>query len=399
MNGNSNLFLPPNTKVEGKKIKFNAETAGAADGRQFPAINRNGPVVLDTRAPIVELGLLGQMVTFDRTKLSKTTVMNSVSHVNVLKRNNIPITEADLTHNTVALLDRLVDGRGNLLSTDYKRQIGMTIKRLYPNANINLSTYNSTRRRRNRMEAFTNQANHSGVDYVHAVRLVRDECVNILLMSHTRQSIDDLGMYDAAIAVLLTISTSLRIKELLQLRMNHIPDILESKQITIHSKSNKNVRSVAPNDLLVNVFQTIQVLRPLVRANIQAKNNRNIRPQIERFNDGYLLISSDDFMTKKLKDIAAMAGAATTLTTFGFNTFRRYITSTLIEGGGHYIAQSMNNHSNLNTTLDHYNVVGPESMQTVYRNLFDTMNQIDNSKGEQKLLPKSEKSEFGAGAL
>lgn len=345
---------------------MNSKNKFKFDGEQQ---NDNASVILDTNAPFVELGTLGQMVTFDRTKLSKITVLNSVSHINVLKRNNIPITEAALTHNTIAMLDRLVDRNGNLLSTEYKRQIGMTIKRLYSNASINLSAYNSARRRKNRMEAFTNQKNESGSTYVEAIRLVRDESVNILVLTFDRGAIDDLGLYDAALAVLLTIATSLRIKELLQLRLSHMPDILANQQITIHSKSNKNVRSIAPNNLLVYMFKVIQVLRPYVRNNIVSKSNRNIRPQIERFNDGYLLISSDDYMTKKLKDIAAMAGASNTLKTFGFNTFRRYITSTLIEGGGHYIAQAMNNHSSLNTTIDNYNVVGPESMETTYTGL------------------------------
>lgn len=333
------------------------------------------PVVLNVNGPAVDVGILGQLVSFDRTKLSKTTIQNSVSHINLLKRNQIPITEEDLTHNTVQMLDSVVDSKGRSLSMDYKRQIGMTIKRLFPNANINLSAYNAMRRRRNRLEAFNNQ-NGNAVEYVQAVKLVRDQCVSILKMVSERNAIDDLGMYDASLAVLLTIGSSLRIKELLQLKLDHIPNILNNHRITIHSKSNKNVRSIAPNNLLINVFKTVDVQRPLVMQNIRMKNNKNIQPQIARFNDKYILISSDDFMTKKLKHIAAMANVPGALKTFGFNTFRRYITSTLVEGGGHFVAQTMNNHSNLNTTLDHYHVVGPESMQRTYNNILQSMDTL-----------------------
>lgn len=339
---------------------------------------KSTPVVLDVRAPHVDIGALGQLVSFDRTKLSKTTVQNSVSHINVLRRNGVTIDEVNLTHNTVDMLDRLVDRKNKPLTMDYKRQIGMTIKRLYPNARINLSKYNVDRRRRNRLEAFNTQ-NDSAIQYVQAVKMVRDQSINVLRMAQNQQAVDDLGLYDAAVAVLLTIATSLRIRELWQLRLEHMPEILKSQRITIHSKSNKNVRSIAPNDLLKHVFTTIEQQRPLVTNNIAMKNNQNIRQQIERLNSHYILISSDDFMTKKLKDLAAMAGVTAALPTFGFNTFRRYITSTLVEGGGHYVAQSMNNHSNLDTTLDHYLVVGPESMQRTYKNLLEAIDDVDTA--------------------
>lgn len=333
-------------------------------------------VEIDVRSGQMDIGMLGHMVSFDRTKLSKTTILNSKSHINVLKRNEIPLTEESLTHNTVMMLDTLKDSHGKLLSMDYRRQIGMTIKRLYPRANIDLGVYSEVRRRKNKPNVFTSPESNA-VHYVEAIKLVRNQCVSIMKTASERKSIDDLGMYDAAIAVLLTISTSLRIKELLQLRLDHIPDILANQRITIHSKSNKNVRSIAPNALLLRVFEAVQALRHLVAQNIKMKVNRNAEPQVKRFNAQYIIISSDDYMTKKLKHIAAMAGVRNALPTFGFNAFRRYITSALIEGGGHYVAQTMNNHSSVNTTLDHYNVVGPEAVQRAFGNLL-------NQKQDQK---------------
>ncbi|AYP97908.1 VLF-1 [Mauternbach virus] len=312
---------------------------------------------------------IGAVSTFDATKLSNSTLRSSASHIRTLKRNNIPIDESSLTLNTVHMLDRLVDTRGKVLTDQYKRQIGLTIKRMYPHSKISLDQYNNSRHR-------TSRTRMSSDKFVTEIRMIRDATTDILNSINIRNMVDDLGQYDTCISILLTISTSLRINEILQLQIDHIPKIEANEPVPIKSKSSNKPRFIAPNELLLNVFQTINRQRMLVRNNIYAKKDDHAsKYQIQRFNDGYLVISSEDYMRKKLHEIAASLGINSSI--LGFNIFRKHITSVLTSNGGHFIAQSLNNHSSINTTLDHYNVVTPQAAEMTFDALVGKFNSLD----------------------
>lgn len=308
--------------------------------------------------------------TFDPTKLSKSTLISSASHIKTLKRNNVSLDESTLAYNTVEILDRLKDKNGKPLDSMYKRQIGMTIKRMFPDRHINLGKYNKDRSKAR--HANTRLSSETVVD---SLQKIIDRSSVIIRQVYSLSEIDDLALYDTCLSVLLSISTSLRINELHQLRLVHLPRIQNSEPVDIVSKSNRNSRVIMPNNMLLSVFEAIITQRPKVRQTIVLKRLEFASQfHIRRYNQGYVLINSIDYLRKKLKELSASLLIQNQ--TLGFNLFRKYITSELVEGGGHLVAQSMNNHSSLNTTLTHYNVVGPQAVQKTYNDLVGKLDSV-----------------------
>lgn len=326
---------------------------------------------------LVEVMLrLGSKSTYDPNLLSKSTVASSNSHLRTLKKNNIAINE-QLTRDTSKMLDRLTNRNGDLLDDQYKRQIGMTIKRLFPNKDIDLSKYE-----KNRSKSRKSTTRLSSEHYVSSLKQIIDRVAYIIQDVYITKRVEDLGLYDTCIAILLTISTSLRINELLQLRITHIAQILDKQPINIGSKGRKDIRIIAPTNMLKGVFEAINAQRTKVYENISVKKlDYATQYQLDRYKNGFLLINSIDYMRKKLKELAASLTIKTQ--PLGFNSFRKYITSILVEGGAHLVAQSMNNHSSLNTTLNHYNVVAPQTVQNTFDALFNNTKQKESNSVEK----------------
>nr|WDA64846.1 vlf-1 protein [Oryctes rhinoceros nudivirus] len=217
-------------------------------------------------ATIAELLTIGSNASFDPTKLSTSTLQSVVSHIKTLKRNGISIDEQTLTIDTERLLDRLYDKKGNLLNDAYKRQIGMTIKRLFPQADISLQQYNrahnESRKRKTRTSSDT---------FMNSVRVLRDATLNIIQDVYIHKRVDDLGQYDACLGVLLTLCTSLRIEEVRHLKLTHIEKIRDNQPIGIKSKQSYATRVISPNNLLDATFTTILKQRPYVVHSINVK--------------------------------------------------------------------------------------------------------------------------------
>lgn len=340
-------------------------------------------------ATLSELVTLGENSSFDPTKLSTSTLKSIISHINTLKRNNISIDEQTLTINTVQLLDRLLDLKGKPLSDSYKRQIGMTIKRLYPKADISLKPYNKSHNDSRRNKSRTRISSDS---FIESVRKVRDATISILQTVDIQRRIEDLGQYDACLAALLTLCTSLRIEEVRHLKMFHIDKIRNNQTIGIKSKQSYASRVIAINDLLEATFSTIERQRQYVKDNIAIKKyDHASRYQEYRLESDYIIMSTADYMRKKLHEIAASVGV--NIETFGFTVFRKLTTTVLIEGGGFLTAQTMNNHSTLNTTLEHYNMQTSKSVQKTYDDLNLATSILEDvetpsAKNAQELLSK-----------
>lgn len=310
---------------------------------------------------ITTMVTLGRISTLDVTKLSESTMRSIASHIRILERNGITLTEDNLTQNTSKMLDTLRDKQNQPLTESYKRQIGMTIKRLFPGHNIDLSKYNISRNplARTRLQS---------PDFTIQISKVLDTASVYLKKAYASNILEDLAMYDTCHAILLSCSTSLRINEILQLRMLEMEQIKNNKPINIKNKHHTGARVVAPNDLLLSIFRGITANRQKVADAIRRRSDpTTLRHHTERFEAGCLITSSEDYMRKKLHVLAATNHLLTMK--LGFNSFRKYITTTLVEGGGHLAAQAMNNHSTLNMTLDHYNVLGPQASEKTYSQL------------------------------
>lgn len=321
---------------------------------------------------------LGAITSIDVTRLAPTTLSSIISHIRTLQRNNIAISRVSLGEDPIGLLDSLHDLKGRPLSADYKRQIGMTIKRLYPDLKFSLSQYKTES-----YNSETRRASSSFFDIVRAIiKHAAEELARIDADRTHKQSIgEDLSIYDTCIAILITSCTSLRINEIYDLQMTHIDQIRNLQPVSIHSKGGKSLRNIVPNEILLKVFVIIERNRDRC---IVGVNQTHIRTAVrthyvKRLKTNSIILSSVDFMRKRLRELAAsIKDVAINIGTrsLGFNMFRNFVSSVLSEGGGHEIAQSLNNHSSVNTTLDHYTVVGPSAAEATFEKLNRLMDEI-----------------------
>lgn len=316
---------------------------------------------------------LGAATSIDVSKLSSSTLSSVLSHVRTLRRNGVELSREALGNDTVDTLNGLRDIKGRLLSSDYKRQIGMTIKRMFPDLQINLSQY--------KVNAYNTETRRASSEYLEVARKLLVRAAKTLTkIDGQRGPIDEqLSVYDTCIAILITSSTSLRIHEIMDLQMSHIKRIRDQEPISIRSKGGKNLRNVVPNDILLAVFSIVERNRD--RCKVGANNNAvraNVKAYYaQRLRKDYIVLSSVDFMRKRLRELAAMNECGRIGDrSLGFNMFRSFVSTVLTEGGGHIIAQALNNHSSVNTTIDHYNVVGPRAAESAYDRLDELMREV-----------------------
>lgn len=325
-----------------------------------------------TSARYKALTEIGAASSFDPRRLSSATVESMVSHINLLKRNEVPITKAALTADPVRLLDTLVTSKGKRLTPLYKLQIAATLRRMYPNdVSIDLRKYNVARK--------SKATRVSSQPFMQAVRRIIDAASVIIKQAYVEDEIDDLATYDTALVVLLSSCTSMRVSELYQLKITDIDTIRRNEPVVVHSKGARagRRRVISPNDLLLTVFAAVQEQRE--KAQRAAANslatNRSPRFKAQRVSSHFILLTSVSHMRRKLKEIAASFGVHLSFAdgvnepdghTMGFNAFRKYITTMLVDGGGHTVAQAINNHTNLNTTLSNYHVLSAESAEATF---------------------------------
>lgn len=326
-----------------------------------------------TSARYKTLTEIGAASSFDPLRLSSATVESMVSHVNLLKRNNVPITKEALTADPVRLLDSLVTGKGKRLTPLYKLQIAATLRRMYPNdVSIDLRKYNTARK--------SKATRVSSQPFMQAIRRIIDAASVIVKQAYVQDEIDDLATYDTALVVLLSSCTSMRVSELYQLKIADMETIRRNEPVVVHSKGARagRRRVISPNDLLLTVFSAVQEQRE--KAERSAANslatNRSPRYKAQRVSAHFILLTSVSHMRRKLKEIAASFGVHLADGpnepdghTMGFNAFRKYITTMLVDGGGHTVAQSINNHTNLNTTLSNYHILSAETAEAAFNRI------------------------------
>lgn len=90
------------------------------------------------------------------------------------------------------------------------------------------------------------------------------------------------------------------------------------------------------------------------RATGNAGHNRHSEYRTDRLRDNYVFVMSVSQLQKWLKQFAVMFSV--NLSNLGFNMFRKYITTLLIGGGGHTLAQFVNAHSNVNMIITNYDL-------------------------------------------
>lgn len=312
---------------------------------------------------------LGAVSSIDLAKLSDSTITSMLSHIRTLQRNHVGIDFESLTTNTVSVLDKLKDTHGKPLNRAYKRQIAMTIKRLYPSVDINIKPFS-----KHEQKATTRLM--SG-DFVRVIGELVTRSTKVIRSAYT-EDIADLAIYDTCLTIILTVGTSLRIQEIHDLKMSHIKLIRDERPIPIRSKGYQNLRMIAINSLLDMAFVAIEYQRDAVKRCLSKETRiRANQKHQARFDAGYIIVTSIDFMRKKLRELSSGIENLDATQSFGFNIFRKYITTVVTEQGGHKIAQAMNNHSSESTTVNHYNVVSRVAAEKTYDRIFELIDAVD----------------------
>lgn len=307
---------------------------------------------------------LGAVALFDKSLLASNTLSSMIAHCNLLERNDVQLSAQTFrdANTTYRILDSLVGINNKPLSEGYKRQIAITIQRIFK-IKLNLRRYK-------KQEGQTRKARLENSEYMKLIDRIVDQAGKVLATPLVER--DELGLNDAATAVLLTITTCLRIRELCSLTMTHLEKILAGETVHIQTKTGVG-RNITNSGLLLLIIKGIQRKRGEIRKTIEfmvslRPNNSDTYKRSERFRKGYVLISSSSYMLKKLKEMAAAVGYQGT-EILGFNLFRRYISSILSAAGGHLEAQAMNGHASLRTTLEYYTAVTTTNAERAFNTL------------------------------
>jgi integrase len=316
------------------------------------------------------LRLLGLASSTNRSQLSDATVDQAKAHLNVLHRNGIPITAEYICSDPVAVLNGLRDRHGRLLNDSYKRQIGITLKRLFPSQMPTIREYNQSRAQKPTVRDVD-------PNFLIAVRKMGEYAAKYLSVVSRMGKVEDLAMYDSCLAAVLTMLTSMRIAELHQLTLEHLTLIEQGQRIGIHSKASDAPRAVPLTEALTLVIDLIRKQRPLVEtaAKELPSNPQTGEYRVISLSRRMVFTSTIGTMRKKLVAVMSQASVAnntdlsTAIKTVGFNPFRNLLVSTLVDGGGHFIAKALNNHSSLNTTIGNYNIITPQAADDAFRSL------------------------------
>ncbi|KAE9522041.1 hypothetical protein AGLY_017561 [Aphis glycines] len=298
---------------------------------------------------------LGATSKFDVSNIQKGTQNAMRSHLNLLRRNGVELSRNLVeTSDINELLDGLKNTRDEKLSPVYKVQIAATLKRLYgaKTMQLDMTPYLAQIKRR--------PSNMENSEYMDGLKELIKKSAEILMHLHEQPTLsEDLSLYDAALATIMTSCTSRRISELHQLTMSDLDLILENRPIFIHVKGKKSTTTrcdIVPNDILTACITSAKRNRAKLVAAVNASRFANRHPEYrtDRLRDNYVFVTSVSQLRKRLKQFAVMFSV--NLSNLGFNRFRKYITTLLIGGGGHTLAQFVNAHSNVNMTITNYDL-------------------------------------------
>lgn len=318
----------------------------------------------------------GKDLKYDPMDISKATFSSYQSHMATLKRNHKE--PEDFIDNTISKLNDLTDKKHRPLKDEYKRQIGMSIKRAlsisHPGIKIDLSAFYRSRKRANENRPTVS------LETIKNLKKIIVQASEILKKVKYDERITDLALYDTCLAILLSTYQSWRINEILQLKLSHKESIWRSDPLNVKSKGNDNTtRILMKNDITLKLFDFVLDQRYLVERSIMSKkHDKSYKKQMDRYTEDYFIISSTSYMRKKLKVVAAMAEVDEE--GVGFNMFRKYMVTFLIDEGNANIAQIMNNHSSLNTTTENYRIRSNHVLGSVLNDLGELKVQLSDAE-------------------
>lgn len=307
----------------------------------------NDPFSTLISTELATLKRAGQKVAFNPLNVSRSTLLSTASHINTIRRTFRNDDFESFADDTVGKLNRLVDKKQRPLKAEYKRQIGMTIKRMLPDRIINLKPFYRQRDRKDESPAIDDKKAEDVLKVINkASEIIRDVSRD--------KFIEDLGLYETCIAACITVGSNLRINEIKQLKRRDFDDIKNDRPISLKIKNSNDSHVITRSVIFNSTLDRIDEHRKYVEENVRRKKTDFTNTQQRnRLILNYAIISSISYMRRRLRDLAALAGLPNRSVTF--NLIRKLGTSTLIENGAHDIAQKMSHHSHVDTTT-RYNI-------------------------------------------
>lgn len=278
--------------------------------------------------------------------ISTSTIQCRKSHLNLFKKNNITDHISYFENRANEKIDNLRTIRDNkLLSDSYKVQIANTIKTLNENSDVDPKQYKRKIPSNEKIiielnEKITKMSEH-----------LANQIVNFKLYTNVSPA-----YYETCILLLFILSTSLRYDTITSLKMDHLDLILTNSLLTLRNKTQLDKIRIVPNKILVPLIKIIKSHRNyfinLVRRSIRKQDD----VKVEKFNNKYLFLYSRTTHLKTIKTISQseVFKDIKNLERITSTNYRKTTTSILVSAGGEKIAQSLNHHKTLKTTLDYY---------------------------------------------
>lgn len=357
--------------------------------------------------------------------LEKSTVNQMVSHIKVLLYNNVKLNLEYFRENEnhTELLKNLKSRRDDKpINPLYALQILKTLKHLFGSENIHVDSKYFNKFRKNPINRLMSP------DFIKSVKKLVSQAAKTLdneieNLKNNGSDIDDdddddknddqifnLSFHDTALVILITTATCLRIEEIMQLNMKHLQDIKRDLKVAIKSKKTYKQRNIPRSEFLMLVIANIEKLREqaIKSAKKKIKFNANDSKMVEfktkRLKEDKIILTSVSYLRDRLKIYSAMneinflTPTKTTTTTtstammpIGFTVFRKLMTTYLVNEGGYILAQLLNNHKNLNTTMSNYVIATNEASENVLQNLMANIERDDYKYSSSK--KKEEKEE------
>lgn len=309
-----------------------------------------------------------QILYKNKYALSNKTVTSRNCHLNLFRLNNIQFENYDsVKDNPNKIIDKMIDTKGKLLKNGYKAQIAMTLKAIHPNLKINIKNYKEKAKTETRVE---------DPEFIKKINTLADDCAKrINLVSE--YAMIDLGEYESCLTVIISLATTMRLSEIIKMKMFNLKEILEQKMVSVSPKGHDGTRFIPINTILLYLVKSILINRDKVELFLNNSRRKLDKKRKKKFKDNFVITSSASYLKKKIKELAALS--LLYIPVLGYKPFRKLTTTILISKGGLDVASAMNNHSNINTTEKYYNITSGAVLEKVYSSINDVINQNNAS--------------------
>lgn len=320
--------------------------------------------------------LIGIQNSKDTSIFSNETINSMKSHIKLLQKSGNVKELADSSHETITeVLNNLRNKNNKPYSKSYLVQIANTLNSINKNLNYKYEGKGSSNNADGKNKTIVKDNRWYNVDFTKIIgSILRNGYIFLKKITEHKRIATSFEMNDYMLHLTINLccATGLRISEILQLTYKHLDRIQNGESILIRTKKRnmKTDRHIEMTTLLGNLIYMANFNRDKVAKYLVFQNKNKVKnldkyiAQSQKFNNNFVILLSMSYLQKLLRQyimknntVAVNKGLV-----FGFNIFRKYITTTLTDNGHPYVAQQYNNHKSINTTMNDYNLI---SLQAV----------------------------------